>query len=217
MRRESGQNRAPHIDPRRPGAPSTGLPAPNRQITWDRRKSWLPKPPSPSPPEFSHGLHREGLCAFPAAVDARGFRSTADRVVEDAPRILAQNSLLEMLGEILRSLVSDVFRANLPGAAIPPQAPQDGPLCGVRAGLTEVLPGLGERDLDVGDRSVRAGEFESAANVAFDIAPASRSHATPKTVSPQFSALDPSPDGLGADFQPVRDGRDRRQCQSKSA
>ena len=40
------------------------------------------------------------------------------------------------------------------------------------------------------------------------------SHATPKTVSPQFSALDPSPDGLGADFQPVRDGRDRRQCQS---
>ena len=142
---------------------------------------------------------------------------SANRVVEDAPRILAQNSLLEMLGEILRSLVSDVFRANLPGAAIPPQAPQDGPLCGVRAGLTEVLPGLGERDLDVGDRSVRAGEFESAANVAFDIAPASRSHATPKTVSPQFSALDPSPDGLGADFQPVRDGRDRRQCQSKSS
>ena len=43
------------------------------------------------------------------------------------------------------------------------------------------------------------------------------SHATPKTVSPQFSGLDPSPDGLGADFQPVRDGRDRRQCQSKSA
>ena len=43
------------------------------------------------------------------------------------------------------------------------------------------------------------------------------SHATPKTVSPQFSALDPPPDGLGADFQPVRDGRDRRQCQSKSA
>ena len=30
------------------------------------------------------------------------------------------------------------------------------------------------RDLNVGDRSVRAGEFESAANVAFDIAPASR-------------------------------------------
>ena len=142
---------------------------------------------------------------------------SANRVVEDAPRILAQNSLLEMLGEILRSLVSDVFRANLPGAAIPPQAPQDGPLCGVRAGLTEVLPGLGERDLDVGDRSVRAGEFESAANVAFDIAPGSRSHTMPKTVSPQFSALDPSPDGLGADFQPVRDGRDRRQCQSKSA
>ena len=55
---------------------------------------------------------------------------SANRVVEDAPRILAQNSLLEMLGEILRSLVSDVFRANLPGAAIPPQAPQDGPLCG---------------------------------------------------------------------------------------
>ena len=42
MRRESSQNRAPHIDPRRPGAPSTGLPAPNRQITWDRRKSWYP-------------------------------------------------------------------------------------------------------------------------------------------------------------------------------
>ena len=40
MRRESSQYRAPHIDPRRPGAPSTGLPAPNRQITWDRRKSW---------------------------------------------------------------------------------------------------------------------------------------------------------------------------------
>ena len=55
---------------------------------------------------------------------------SANRVVEDAPRILAQNSLLEMLGEIPRSLVSDVFRANLPGAAIPPQAPQDGPLCG---------------------------------------------------------------------------------------
>ena len=99
---------------------------------------------------------------------------SANCVVEDAPRILVQNSLLEMLGEILRSLVSDVFRANLPGAAIPPQAPQDGPLRGVRAGLTEVLPGLGERDLNVGDRSVRAGEFESAANVAFDIALASR-------------------------------------------
>ena len=40
MRRESSQNRAPHIDPPRPGAPSAGLPAPNRQITWDRRKSW---------------------------------------------------------------------------------------------------------------------------------------------------------------------------------
>ena len=55
---ESGQNRAPHIDPPRPGAPSAGLPAPNRQITWDRRKSCCPKPPSPPPPEFSHGLDR---------------------------------------------------------------------------------------------------------------------------------------------------------------
>ena len=61
MRRESGQNRAPHIDPRRPGASSTGLPSPNRQITWDRRKSWLPKPPSPPPPEFPHGL--DGVAA----------------------------------------------------------------------------------------------------------------------------------------------------------
>ena len=61
MRRVSGQNRAPHIDPRRPGASSTELPSPNRQITWDRRKSWLPKPPSPPPPEFPHGL--DGVAA----------------------------------------------------------------------------------------------------------------------------------------------------------
>ena len=61
MRRESDQNRAPHIDPRRPGAPSTALPAPNRQITWDHRESWSPKPPSPPPPEFSHGL--DGVAA----------------------------------------------------------------------------------------------------------------------------------------------------------
>ena len=40
VRRESGQIRAPHIDPRRPGAPSSGLPAPIHQITWDRCKSW---------------------------------------------------------------------------------------------------------------------------------------------------------------------------------
>ena len=36
VRRESGPNQAPHIDPRRPGASSAGLPAPNRRTTWDR-------------------------------------------------------------------------------------------------------------------------------------------------------------------------------------
>ena len=74
MRRVSGQNRAPHIDPRRPGASSTELPSPNRQITWDRRKSWLPKPPSPPPPEFPHGLHgvaaRETVLVPEAVEDA---------------------------------------------------------------------------------------------------------------------------------------------------
>ena len=40
VRRESGPNQAPHIDPRRPGASSAGLPAPNRRTTWDRGKSW---------------------------------------------------------------------------------------------------------------------------------------------------------------------------------
>ena len=96
VRRESGQNRAPHIDPRRPGAPSTGLPAPNRQITWDRRKSWLPKPPSPPPPEFPHGLLREGLAAarsypvgardVPTGNDQRGHAHNHARPTWSAPR-----------------------------------------------------------------------------------------------------------------------------------
>ena len=119
MRRESSQNRAPHIDPRRPGAPSTGLPAPNRQITWDRRKSWLPKPPSPSPPEISHGL--DGVAA--------GEPVLVPETVEDPLRSVP---LLVVAGPIVSRIRSMI--------------PVNGPSFGRRGGLPRRYPGGTEND-----------------------------------------------------------------------